>query len=187
MRAIYSGIRTEISENFRDRKVLRSKSREIAPKSVPHHGAKPAYDPLRSPTTMPSVGVLIASDSQRNSNRISPKFSKKCRGRKVLRSKSCEITPKSVPPGGAQLADDPQRFPTTVPSVGVLIASDSQRNSDRISPKFSKKFRGRKILRSKSCEIAPKSVPPGGAQLPHDPKRSPTTVLGVGVLIASDS
>ena len=30
-------------------------------------------------------------------------------------------------------------------------------------------FRGRKILRSKSREIAPKSMPPGGAQLPHDP------------------
>ena len=30
-------------------------------------------------------------------------------------------------------------------------------------PKFSQNFRGRKILRSKSREIAPKSLPPGGA------------------------
>ena len=42
------------------------------------------------------------------------------------------------------------------------ISCDSERISDR-------KFRGRKILRSKSREMAPKSMPPGGAQLPHDP------------------
>ena len=42
------------------------------------------------------------------------------------------------------------------------ISCDSERISDR-------KFRGRKILRSKSHEIAPKSMPFGGAQLPDDP------------------
>ena len=35
--------------------------------------------------------------------------------------------------------------------------------------KFSKNFATCKILRSKSREIAPKLMPPGGAQLPHDP------------------
>ena len=31
-----------------------------------------------------------------------------------------EIVPKSMPPGGAQLAHDPKRSPTSVPSVGML-------------------------------------------------------------------
>ena len=43
-------------------------------------------------------------------------------------------------------------------------------------------FRKFKILRSKSREIAPKSMPPGGAQLPHDPKRSPKCVASVSML-----
>ena len=47
---------------------------------------------------------------------------------------------------------------------------------------ISKKFRGRKILRSKSREIAPKFMPLGGAELDHDPKRSPTAVRSVGML-----
>ena len=49
-------------------------------------------------------------------------------------------------------------------------------------PKISKKFRGRKILRSKSREIAPKSMPLGGAELAYDCKRSPTAVRSVGML-----
>ena len=44
-RAIWSGFRTEIFENFRGRKILRPKSREIAPKSMPLGGAQLAYDP----------------------------------------------------------------------------------------------------------------------------------------------
>ena len=35
-------------------------------------------------------------------------------------------------------------------------------------PKFSQNFLGRKILRSKSGEITPTSLPPGGAQLAYD-------------------
>ena len=65
--AIWIGFRTEIFENFRGREILRSKSREIAPKSMPPRGAQLADDPQRSPTTMPSAGVLIANDSHRNS------------------------------------------------------------------------------------------------------------------------
>ena len=38
------------------------------------------------------------------------------------------------------------------------------------------------ILGSKSREIAPKSMRPGGAQLAHDPQRSSTSVLSVGML-----
>ena len=37
-------------------------------------------------------------------------------------------------------------------------------------------------LRSISREIAPKSIPPGGAQLAHDLQRSPITVLSVRML-----
>ena len=55
------------------------------------------------------------------------------------------------------------------------ILCDLERISDR-------NFRGRKILRSKSREIAPKSMPPGGAQLAPDPERSPTSVPSVGML-----
>ena len=42
------------------------------------------------------------------------------RGRKNLRSKSHGNAPKFMPPGGAQLLDDPQRSPTSVPSVSML-------------------------------------------------------------------
>ena len=59
------------------------------------------------------------------------------------------------------------------------ITCDSERISDR---NFRKTFRGRKILHSKSREIAPKSMPPVGAELAHDPQRSPTTVPSVGML-----
>ena len=49
-----------------------------------------------------------------------PKFSKFWRGREIFHPKSREIAPKSMPPGDAQLANDPQRSPTSVPSVGML-------------------------------------------------------------------
>ena len=52
---------------------------------------------------------------------------------------------------------------------------DSGRISDR-------NFRGRQIFRSKSREMAPKCVPPGGAQLRHDPDRSSTSVASVSML-----
>ena len=104
---------TEIYENFRGRKILRSKSREIAPKSMPPCGAKLAHDPQRSPTTVPSVRMLrhvrLRAISDRNFRKIfaAAKFSR-------------EITPKSVPPDDAQPLDDPYRSPSTVPSVGTM-------------------------------------------------------------------
>ena len=49
-------------------------------------------------------------------------------------------------------------------------------------PKIFKIFRGRKIFRPKSREIAPKSLPIGGAQPCHEPQRSPSTVPSVGML-----
>ena len=49
-------------------------------------------------------------------------------------------------------------------------------------PKFSKIFRGRKILRSESREIAPKSALPDDAKPRHEPRRSPNAVLSVGML-----
>ena len=59
---------------------------------------------------------------------------------------------------------------------------DCMRFGADFGPKFSKNFVAAKFLRSRSREIAPKSVRPGGAQLPHDPMRSPTTVPSVGML-----
>ena len=47
-------------------------------------------------------------------------------------------------------------------------------------PKISKIFRGRKILRSKSREIAPKSATLDDALPRHEPQRSPNMVLSVG-------
>ena len=49
-------------------------------------------------------------------------------------------------------------------------------------PKFSKFFGGRKNFRSKSREIAPKSMPAGDAQLPQDHLRSPTSKPSVSML-----
>ena len=57
LRAILSGFPTEIFA-FRGRKILRLNSREIAPKSMPPVGAELAHDPRRSPTAVPSVGML---------------------------------------------------------------------------------------------------------------------------------
>ena len=71
----------------------------------------------------------------------------------------------------AQLAHDPRRSPTSVPSVGMLSCVRLRANSAR---KFSKFFGGRKIFRSPSRAIAPNSMPAGAAQLAHDPRRSPT-------------
>ena len=61
-------------------------------------------------------------------------------------------------------------------------ACDCVRFSADFRPKFSKNFRCHKIFRSKSLEIAPKSMPLGCAQHAHDPQRSPTTVPSVGML-----
>ena len=54
LHAIQNEFRTEI---FRGRNILRSKSREIAPKSVPLGDAQPRRDPQRSPTTVQSIGT----------------------------------------------------------------------------------------------------------------------------------
>ena len=49
-------------------------------------------------------------------------------------------------------------------------------------PKFSKIFRGRKILRSKSRENAPEFMTADDMQPCHVPKRSISTVRSVGML-----
>ena len=72
-----------------------------------------------------------------------------------------------MPAGGAELVYDPQSRQATLPSVSVLIACDSLRISDENFRKF---FRGgHKISSPKVRAIAPKSMPPGGAQLANDP------------------
>ena len=48
----------KFSKRFRDRKILRSKSREIVRKSVLPDDVQPRHDPQRSPKTVPSVGML---------------------------------------------------------------------------------------------------------------------------------
>ena len=52
----------------------------------------------------------------------------------------------------------------------------------RAIPRGFVNFRGRKILRSKSRAIAPKFMPPGGAQLAQDLQRSLSSVVSVGML-----
>ena len=119
----------------------------------------------------------ISGDSQPLSDRFG-NVSQNFRGCKILRSKSREIAPKSVPPGCAQLCHDPVRSRTSVASVSLLCRV----KLCAFGPKFSQNFRGRKILRSKPREIAPKSLPPGGAQLRQDPSRSRTSVASVSLL-----
>ena len=65
-----------------------------------------------------------------------------------------EIAPKSAAPHVLQLGNNPQGFPNTVPSVGVLrrVRFGAVRGEFR-EPKCSKNFRGRTIFRSKSREI----------------------------------
>ena len=96
-----------------------------------------------------------------------PKFSKKInfRDRKILRSKSREIAPKSLPPGGAQLAHFPYRSPTSVASVSMLCRVRLRAIRSEFGTEFFENFRGRKIFRSNSREFAPNSMPPGVAQL----------------------
>ena len=104
----------------------------------------------------------ISCDSERISDR-------NFRGRKILRSKSREVAPKSMPPGGAQLRHDPCRSPTSVATVSMLCRMRFGAIRSGFRTEIFENFRNFKIHRSKSREIAPKSMPPGGAQLPHDP------------------
>ena len=90
---------------------------------------------------------------------VGPKISKFLRGREIFHPKSREIAPKSMLPGCTQLAYDPQRSPTTVRSIGMLcrvrLHAIPSRFRTETFDKFHLNFRGRKILHSKSREIAP--------------------------------
>ena len=117
LHAICGRFRTEIFEKFsrpqifafeiaRERAEIRAARRRAAlprPLEVPKHCAERRHAAARE----------IACDFR-------PKFSKNFAGRKILHSKSREIAPKSMPPGGAQLAHDPTRSQTTMPSVSML-------------------------------------------------------------------
>ena len=78
--AIRRGFRTEIFENFRGRKIFRSKSREIAPKSMPPGGAQLAHDPLEVPNIccerQHAVAREISGDLELISDRNFRKFSR---------------------------------------------------------------------------------------------------------------
>ena len=57
----------------------------------------------------------------------------------------------------------------SVPSVSMLCRVRFCAIRGGFRTEIFENFRGRKIFRSKSCEMAPKSMTPGGAQLPRDP------------------
>ena len=57
-RAIRGGFRTEIFENFRGRKILHSKSRQIAPKSAVLADLQPRQDVQGSLKSVPTVRML---------------------------------------------------------------------------------------------------------------------------------
>ena len=116
-RAIRGGFRTEIFEKFsrpqnfafeigRDRAVIHAALWRAA-----------SSRPLEVPNICCERQHAAAREITRDSR---PKISKFLRGREILRSKSREIAPKSMPLGGAQLAYDPQRSPTSVASISML-------------------------------------------------------------------
>ena len=87
-----------------------------------------------------------------------------------------------MPRDGAQPANDPERSATSVPRISVLRRVRLHTISDRFRTEIFENFRGREILRSKSREIAPKSMSLRAARHAHDPQRSPTSVPSVGML-----
>ena len=105
-------------------------------------------------------------------SRFGPQFFKIFRGRKILRPKSREIVPKSMPSGGARPRHEPQRSPCTMQSVGMLWQVRLHAIGARSRTEIFKIFRGRKNFRPKSREIVPKSMPIAGARPRHEPQRS---------------
>ena len=150
-RRISSRFGLKIFNFFRGRRIFRSKSREIAPKSMPIGGAQPCHEPQRSPSTVPSVGMLrhvrlhaICGESRTENFEF-------FRGRKILRPKSREIAPKSLSIGDAQSCHEPQRYPSTVPS-GQRRHTMARRISPRSQPIWTENFEifsRRKIFSSK--------------------------------------
>ena len=78
------------------------------------------YDPQGSPSTAPSVGMLWRVRSGAILGDFPIEIFENFRGGKILRSKSRDIAPKSAVPDVLQPGNDPQGFPNTVPSVGML-------------------------------------------------------------------
>ena len=89
------------------------------PSKVQQHCAEPRYAAARE----------IAGD-------VGPKFSKSFRGRRIFRSRSRENAPKSVSTEDLQPCDDPQRFISTVRSLGMLRRVRLRAMSDRNFRKF---------------------------------------------------
>ena len=114
----------------------------------------------------------ISCDSRRISERNS---------RKVFAAAKCLLRNRAKVAANKRRAVAPQTLElfTQCPErqYGVMLIFTTN-----FEPKFSTNFRNRKLLRSKSLEIAPKSMSPVGAQLAHDSERSPTTVPSVGML-----
>ena len=130
---------------------------------MPAGVAQLPHDPRRSATSVQSVGmlrrvrlraVLSGNYSDRNFRNFSAAAKIFVRNGVRSRRNPCRLVVRT-----AQLAHDPRRSPTSVPSVGILWRVRLRAISDR---KFSKFFGGRKNFRSKSREIAPRSMPASG-------------------------
>ena len=96
-----------------------------------------------------------------------PKFSKNFRGRKFLRSKIIARERAEIR-AARRRASLPRSLKIHEHCAERRHAAAREIAAD-FGPKFSKILRGRKFLRSKSRENAPKSVPPDDAQPCHDP------------------
>ena len=116
-RAILSGFRTEIFEKFSR---PRNFAFEITGDRAEIHAAAWCTACAR-PSEVPNICAERRHAAAREIPRDFPTeiFENYFRGRKIFRSKSHEIAPKCMPLGGAQLAYDRKRSPTTVPSVGT--------------------------------------------------------------------
>ena len=104
----------------------------------------------------------IPCDSQRISNRNFRKFSRPQNFAFEIARDRAEIHAACLCLACLRPLEVPNICCERQHAVPREISCDSKRISDRNFRKF-------KILRSKTREIAAKSMPPGGAQLPHDP------------------
>ena len=146
---------------------------------MPLGDAQPPRHPQMSVTLGQSVGTW---NELRFATDFGVKISKNFRGRRIFRLKSREIAPKSIPLCDAQLPRHCQRSTTTVRSVGTLRRVRFRAIRNGFRTEIFENFSRPQNFRSRSREIAPKSMPAVDAQPCHDPQRSRTTVLSVGML-----
>ena len=174
--------RPKVSKNFRGRQILHSKSRVIAPKSMPAGCAQLAHDPERSPASVPSVGMLrhvrlraICGESRTENFEIFSRpqnFSSEiARDRAIIPADwLCAALPSTT--------EVPNHYSERRHAVSLGSAADFA----AIWTENFEFFRGRINFRPKSRKIAPISLPIGGTQPCYEPQRSPSTVPSVSML-----